>query len=156
MKLFIGWFFLCIFTTLSGAYPVANVAHGAGAILGILTGYALTLPKYRLQISAAIFALLVFGIWGDTLGRPIINLSKKVGYEEGKWGYDALMASHNDEAIKWLRDGVKFRPKEPTYWYNLGIAYQRVGNLPAATAAYQKAHELEPKNPDYSKPTAAN
>lgn len=151
IKLFIGWFFLCIITTLSGVYPVANVAHGAGAILGILTGYALTLPRFRLQTSALIVAILVFGIWGDTLGRPIINLSKKVGYEEGKWGYDALIAGRNDEAIKWLRDGVKFRPKEPIYWYNLGIAYHRLGNVPAAMAAYKRAHELEPTNADYTK-----
>ena len=151
IKLFVGWFFLCIITTISGAYPVANVAHAVGAILGILIGYALTLPSHRLQISAAIAAIFIFGIWGDTLGRPIVNLSTKVGYEEGKWGYDALVAGRNDEAVKWLRDGVKFRPKEPTYWYNLGIAYHHVGNLPAAIAAYRRAHELEPNNSDYAK-----
>jgi len=151
VKLFVVWFFLCIVSTISGAYPVANVAHGAGAILGILTGYALTRPNYRLQLSAVIVALFLFGIWGDTFGRPTINFSHKVGYEEGKWGYDALIAGRNDEAVKWLRDGVKFRPKEPTYWFNLGIAYHRIGNLPAAMAAYRRAHELEPTNSDYAK-----
>jgi membrane associated rhomboid family serine protease len=156
VKLFVGWFFLCIVTTISGAYPVANVAHAVGAILGILTGYALTLPKYRLKISAIIVAIFVFGIWGDTLGRPTINQSTKVGYEEGKWGYDALVASRNDEAVKWFRDAVKFRPKEPTYWFNLGIAYQRIGNLPAAMAAYKRAHELEPSNSDYAKAIEEN
>ncbi len=148
-----GWFFLCIITTISGAYPVANVAHAVGAILGILIGYALTLPSHRLQISAAIVAIFLFGIWGDTLGRPIVNLSTKNGYEEGQWGYDALIAGHNNEAVKWLRDGVKFRPKEPTYWYNLGVAYQRIGNVPAATAAYGQAHQLDPNNSDYAKAT---
>jgi Flp pilus assembly protein TadD len=44
----------------------------------------------------------------------------------------------------------EFRPKEPTYWFNLGIAYHRVGNLPAAKAAYQFAHELEPNNSEYA------
>lgn len=151
VKLFVGWFFLCIVTTIAGAYPVANVAHGAGAILGILTGYALTLPSHRFQISAAIVVIFAFGIWGDTFGRPMINFSKNVGYEEGKWGYDALIAGHNSEAVKWFRDAVKFRPKEPTYWYNLGIAYQRVSNLPAATAAYRQAHQLDPDNSDYTK-----
>jgi len=151
VKLFVGWFFLCIITTISGVYPVANVAHAAGAILGILTGYALTLPSHRLQLSAAIVAIFVFGIWGDTLGRPIVNLSTKVGYEEGKWGYDALIAGRNEEAVRWFHDAVKLRPKEPTYWFNLGIAYHRVGNLPTAMAAYRRAHELEPNNSDYAK-----
>jgi len=151
VKLFVAWFFLCIITTISGAYPVANVAHGTGAILGVLTAYALTLPKYRLQISALIVSILLFGFWGDTFGRPIINLSTKVGYEEARWGYDALLAGRNNEAVKWLRDSVKFRPKEPIYWYNLGIAYHRVGNMPAAIAAYKRAHELEPANADYAK-----
>jgi membrane associated rhomboid family serine protease len=122
VKLFVVWFFLCIFTTLTNAYPVANVAHGAGAILGILTGYALTLPAHRQRFGVLIAAILLFGIWGATLGRPIVNLSGKVGYEEGKWGYDALIVGRNEQAVRWFRDAVKFRPKEPTYWFNLGIA----------------------------------
>ena len=154
VKLFVGWFFFCIFTTVTGTYPVANVAHGAGALLGILTGYALTLPDRRIQIATLVATLLLFGIWGDTLGRPIVNFSRNVGYDEGKWGYDALMADRNQEAVRWFRDAVKFRPKEPTYWFNLGIAYHRVGNLPAAKAAYRRAHALEPNNSEYA--TAAD
>jgi membrane associated rhomboid family serine protease len=151
VKLFVGWFLFCIFTTLSHSFVVANVAHGAGAILGVLIGYAITLPNRRLRLSAAIAAIVVFGIWGSTLGRPIVNLSGKVGYEEGKWGYDALMADRNEEAIRWFRDAVKFQPKESTYWFDLGIAYHRVGRLPAAMAAYERARDLDPDNPDYSK-----
>jgi membrane associated rhomboid family serine protease len=150
-KLFVGWFFLCIFMTLTNTYPVANVAHGAGAILGILTGYALTLPAHRQRFGVLIAVILLFGVWGATLGRPIVNLSGKVGYDEGKWGYDALIAGRNEQAVRWFRDAVKFRPKEPTYWFNLGIAYQRSGKLPAATAAYERAHELDPNNSVYAK-----
>jgi GlpG protein len=156
IKLFVIWFFLCIATTWAGAYPVANVAHGAGALLGILTGFALTLPRHRLHFAAAIAAIFLFGIWGDTLGRPLINLSGKVGYDEGKWGYEALMAGQNDQAVQWFRDAVKFRPKEPTYWFNLGIAYHRIGKFPASAAAYQRAHQLDPNNPDYAKAVEPN
>jgi membrane associated rhomboid family serine protease len=151
VKLFVGWFFICIATTFTHTYPVANVAHGAGAILGVLTGYALTSPQHRLRFGALIGAIFLFGIWGDTLGRPIINLSGKVGYEEGRWGYEALIAGRNEEAARWFRDAVRLRPKEPTYWYDLGIAYHRIGKLPAATAAYERAHQLEPNNSDYAK-----
>lgn len=148
--LFVGWFFFCIVTTVTRTHPVANVAHAAGALLGALTGYAVIRPDLRRLVVAAIMAILVFGIWGSTIGRPFINLSGRAGYEEGRWGYDALMANHNQEAIRWLRDAVRYQPKSSIYWFDLGIAYHRVGDLPAAVAAYRRAHELEPGNPKYS------
>jgi Flp pilus assembly protein TadD len=45
------------------------------------------------------------------------------------------------------------QPKSPELWMDLGIAYQRLGNTPAATAAYKEAHNLKPDDPDYSIPT---
>jgi membrane associated rhomboid family serine protease len=47
VQLFVGWFFICIVTTLTHTFVVANVAHGAGAILGALAGLASTLPNRR-------------------------------------------------------------------------------------------------------------
>ena len=150
VKLFVAWFFMCILTTVTGAYPVANVAHAAGVILGIGTGYAITFPEYRRQVVSVLAVILLFGLWGDTLGRPRVNLSHNVGYDEGRWGYEALVAGRNQEAVKWLRDAVQFRPQEPSYWFNLGIAYHRVGDLSSAGAAYRRAHELDPKNSEYA------
>jgi len=151
IKLFVGWFLICIATTLTHTFVVANVAHGAGAILGALVGYAVTLPSRRLVLGAATGAIVLFGIWGSTFGRPIVNLSGKAGYDEGKWGYDALVANRNEEAVRWLRDAVKLQPKASAYWFDLGIAYHRLGKMPAAMAAYSRAHELDPNNSDYSK-----
>jgi len=62
-----------------------------------------------------------------------------------------VMAGPNQEAVRCFTDAVKFRPKEPTYGFNLGIAYHRIGKRPAATAAYKRAHELAPENSDYTK-----
>src|SRR5712691_287592 len=45
VQLFVIWFFLCIVTTVTNVMPVANIAHGTGAVLGILTGLAITLPE---------------------------------------------------------------------------------------------------------------
>jgi len=36
LNLFIGWFVICIITTITHTFAVANVAHGAGAVLGAL------------------------------------------------------------------------------------------------------------------------
>jgi membrane associated rhomboid family serine protease len=156
VKLFVGWFFICVLTTVTHTFVVANVAHGAGAVLGALTGLAITLPSRRVSLVASISAILLFGLWGVTLGRTIVNLSGKAGFEEGKWGYDALMANQNQKAVRWLRDAAKLQPKVPAYWFDLGIAYERLGNMPAATAAYRRAQELNANDPEYSEPLKKN
>lgn len=148
--LFVGWFFLCIFTTVTGIYPVGNVAHGAGAMFGGIVGYGVGAPRYRLLSMAATGLLLVFGVVASTFLRPYVNFTRTEGYEEARWGYDALLAKRDHEAIRWLRDAVRYQPNTHEYWFDLGIAYHRVGDYTAAKNAYRKAHELAPQNQDYS------
>ncbi len=150
VKLFIGWFFICIFTTATHVFNVANVAHAVGGILGLLLGYALVLPARRTLITSTVVVLTLSGFYGATFGRPFINLSSYGGYEEARWGYDALIANHNDEAIRWYRDAVKYKPRVSSFWFNLGIAYQRSKDDTAASLAYQQAYELEPSKPEYA------
>lgn len=150
VNLFVGWFFICIFTTVTHVFNVANVAHASGALLGLLLGYAIVLPARRTLIAGGITALVLFGLCGATLARPLINLSSQGGYEEGKWGYDALIANRNQEAVRWYRDAIRYQPKVPSFWFNLGIAYQRLNAQQAASSAYQRAYELEPVNPKYA------
>jgi membrane associated rhomboid family serine protease len=149
VQVFVVWFFFCIATTVMRIFSVGNIAHGIGAVLGILAAFAITTPRSRTAIAATVGAILLFGLWGSTLGRPRINLSAGAGYEEEKWGYDALLADRNEEAVRWLRDGVLYQPKLAVNWFNLGIAYQRLGKHADASAAYQRAHELEPNNDKY-------
>jgi membrane associated rhomboid family serine protease len=149
VRVFVVWFFFCIATTVMRIFSVGNIAHGVGAVLGLLTAFAITTPRSRTAIAASMGAILLFGLWGSTLGRPRINLSAGAGYEEEKWGYDALLADRNEEAVSWLRDGVLYQPKLAVNWFNLGIAYQRLGKYADASAAYQRAHELEPNNQTY-------
>jgi membrane associated rhomboid family serine protease len=155
VDLFIGWFFICIVTTLTHIFVVANVAHAAGAVLGVLVGFAIANPTRRLPYGASALTLVLFGLWGSTLGRPVVNLSGKVGYEEARWGYDALREGRTEDAIRWLKDAVKLQPKSATNWFNLGIAYQRANDLPAAIAAYGRAHDLDPQNPEYTEAARA-
>jgi membrane associated rhomboid family serine protease len=149
VNLFIGWFFLCVVLTVTHTWAMANVAHAAGAILGILVGFAITMPDRRLILSVCVAAFVSFGLWGATIGRPAINFSSRAGFEEARWGYDALQNQKNQEAVRWLQDAVRYQPKNADMWFDLGIAYHRLGNLPAAMAAYQRAHQLNPANPDY-------
>jgi membrane associated rhomboid family serine protease len=151
VELFLGWFVICVIGTLTHTFIVANIAHAAGALLGALVGFVMVLPRQRPALCGSVVAVILFGIWGSTWGRPMVNLSGQVGFEEGKWGYDALRADRNPDAVRWLRDAVKFQPKNSADWFNLGVAYDRLGNMPAAIAAYERAHELDPKNVDYSR-----
>jgi tetratricopeptide (TPR) repeat protein len=131
-------------------FRVANVAHAAGAVLGLLMGYAVVFPARRSLIALSIGVLVLLGFCGATFARPFINLSSQGGYEEARWGYDALIANRNEEALRWYRDAVKYQPKVSSFWFNLGIAYQRLNRQPAASSAYQRAYDLEPTNPEYA------
>ena len=138
IEIFVAWFFFCILTTVTGLMPVANIAHGAGAVLGILTGFAIARPDRRAAIAVGVATILLFGLWASTLGRPLLNQSGKGGYEEAEWGFEALMAHRNQEAARWFRDAVAYQPKIPGNWFDLGIAYQNLDNGPAAAAAYRR------------------
>jgi membrane associated rhomboid family serine protease/TPR repeat protein len=141
VELFVAWFFLCIIATLTNIMRIANIAHGVGAILGILTGFAISRPNRRIAAVAGICAILVFAYWGATLGRPHINLSRSAGYDEARWGYEALVANRNQEAVKWFHDAVLYQPDEQMHWHNLGVAYYQLGNKSAAVSAFRTAAE---------------
>jgi membrane associated rhomboid family serine protease len=149
VSLFVGWFFLCIFLTLNHTWEVANFAHGGGALLGVLVGFAITNPKFRVALSGGVVAIVVFGLWGATFGRAKLNLSNQAGLAEGYLGYTALQNDKNQEAVQWLQEASVYRPKDAGVWYDLGIGYERMGNRPAAKAAYEKAVQLKPNEPDY-------
>ncbi len=150
INLFIGWFFLCVVLTLANVWRVANVAHAAGAVFGLLIGCAIVFPKRRRMIEAAIAILFAAGLAGATFARPYINVSKDGGYEEGKWGYDAIIAKNYPQAIRWQRQALRYKPNTALFWFNLGVAYQDSGDTAGAAAAFQRAHELEPSNDEYA------
>lgn len=154
-QLFVGWFIFCVIATVAKWYAVGNIAHAAGSILGALLAIAISVPERRHLASLAVGAIVLLGCWGSTLGRPKINLSAQSGYEEGKWGYDALQAGRNQDAIRWLSEAVVYKPKLAVYWFDLGIAYQRAGNTKNAKSAYERAHQLEPSKAEYVNPLEA-
>lgn len=65
VQLMMAWFFACIFFTNAGVLPVANVAHGAGLVMGGLVGFAACDPRYRWPWTAA--AVVVAGLALTTL-----------------------------------------------------------------------------------------
>jgi tetratricopeptide (TPR) repeat protein len=148
---FVVWFFVCIVLDRMGAMRIANVAHGAGALLGFLVGLGITGPtKQRLMAIASVFAIVVGVVAGSTVARPWVNLAAEGGRGEFELAVEALKAGRNDEGVRWLRDAIRINPREATAWYDLGVAYSRLDRADESIAAFERAHELEPANAEYA------
>lgn len=63
----------------------------------------------------------------------------------------AQQGGNYQEAINGYKQLTEMAPREASYWYALGTAYQAAQQIDDAIASYQKATQLEPSNPDYKK-----
>jgi membrane associated rhomboid family serine protease len=68
VQVFVGWFFICIALTVTNVLAIANVAHGAGAVIGWLVGQAV-LPRRR-YVLVPVITLLIVALIGATLYMP--------------------------------------------------------------------------------------
>lgn len=139
--LFVVWFFVCIAATYTGTWRIANVAHGAGAVLGALFGWAATSQtNVRRAAAAAIVATLALFAAGATALRPSINLGSPADAREG---YVALEEDRNEDAREALLRAVERDPDDAGSWVNLGIAHQRLGEDVEARRAFERACRLD-------------
>jgi len=140
--LFAAWFLICIVLTQTGVMRVGNIAHGAGAVLGAILGYAIAGPRAtRIPAAAGLAVLLVGSVAGATIFRANLNVSTYRGIAESRRGYDLLESGDNPGAEKLYRLAVKYRPADPDCWRNLGVAVHRQGRIPEAEEIW--AHEQE-------------
>jgi membrane associated rhomboid family serine protease len=149
--LFGGWFFLCIAATAADIMPVANVAHGAGALLGGLIGFAVSSRKaqrYAFGILAA--ASLALMVASGALFRPTLNISGGSAATEIAAG-DAFDRGEYRRALKLYQEAVADYGESARLRYNVGVSFSRLGQHREAAEAYEKAHQLAPKNSRYRK-----
>ncbi len=132
IALFIAWFFVCIALTIAKIMPIGNVAHGMGAIQGILLGFAVALDRRRPVVIAGLVCLMLAVTAAATLGRPYVNFSSERSDELAYEGYVKLTEDRSAEN-----------------WFNLGIAYGRVGRTSDAVRAYGQAAKQKPKSKRY-------
>jgi membrane associated rhomboid family serine protease len=152
VQLFVAWFFACIVMTWAGVMRVGNVAHGAGAVLGAVLGFAVAgRPWERIVASIGAAVLVSASVAGAMVWRPWINLAKDAYVDEARLGYAALEAGRDEEGARWYRDAVRMSPGTASNWYNLGVAYLRLGRLKEALRAYERAHELDPGDANYER-----
>ena len=140
--LFVVWFFLCVFLTVTAILPIGNAAHACGAVVGAGVGAAAV--ERGARRTGACLALVLFAaaiLISAVLFRPVLNVSGARDVELEKLGYDALMSNDNERACRYLRAATAMRHADPSAWSNLGIAYQRLGRWADADRAYKRAAE---------------
>ncbi|TPV93686.1 MAG: rhomboid family intramembrane serine protease [Myxococcales bacterium FL481] len=140
------WFGLCIALTAVPDTPlfrVANVAHGAGAVFGLLAAASATVGGWR---RAGVFvgatALLVLAGIGATVARPQVNFSSSASREHLYLGSQAAERNDWERAERHFRRATEFRDVDPRAHYNLGVAQSRRGDTAAATTSFARAREL--------------
>jgi Flp pilus assembly protein TadD len=60
-----------------------------------------------------------------------------------------------DEALEVFRRTTLVNPKESDAYFEMGVIYQQRNDRARALAAYKKAAELSPDDPDYHRAVAA-
>jgi len=76
-----------------------------------------------------------------------ITVTRKLekGSEYVNKGVDFAVNGLWDMAIKSWKEGLKVEPTNPAIYYNLGVAYEKMGDFISAGEMYKKAVELNPK-----------
>jgi GlpG protein len=143
--LFLSWFILCCVLTAADVWRVGNAAHAAGAVLGVLVGLTLSARgSRRLAWGGLLVGTMALLFLWATVERPYVNLAGQVGPEEAHRGYLDLEQGCNESAARRYELAVKLNPTQGDWWYNLGVARQRLERSDEAIAAYQRAVELKP------------
>jgi membrane associated rhomboid family serine protease/Tfp pilus assembly protein PilF len=148
--LFVAWFGLCIYMRHEGKWPTGMVALATGLVLGFLLGLAArSHPSNRpAWVGAAAMALIVIGVLGS-LWRPEVNFSRNAGREEAAAAAEQLANGDVSRAADLYERAVKLNERQAAWWFELGECYKRQQREVQQYYAYQRAHDLEPANPEY-------
>ncbi len=141
---FAVWFVLCIVLTVTNIMPVANIAHGVGALMGMLLGLAICgrgNAKYVCSLAlAAVFSLSVLGA---TVFWPWTNIS---GYAPEEIEQAGIIAKEQDKntnrAIQLLTIAAHKPHASARYWHNLGVAYLQANRFEDARVAFNHAAQM--------------
>ena len=63
--------------------------------------------------------------------------------------------SRLDEALAAFQESARVNPKESDAYFEIGAIYQQRGDRESALAAYKKAIEISPDDPDYKRALAS-
>lgn len=143
VEFFAAWFLICLALSRFGLWPVANVAHGVGALLGALLGWNLAATRGGRRARSAVLALalVLIGLFASVL-RPVVNRSGWYERELFQRAYAAAEAGDHQRAAELYRALLARNEGLHGAWNNLGIAYRELGQFREAFEALRRAEEL--------------
>jgi membrane associated rhomboid family serine protease len=151
LNVFIIWGVYCIFGTIAGFMPVANVAHFSGLLFGMSVGWLFLAPRRKL---AWVYPVIGMAALAITSLFWLPWSSEWANYKGDK----AFEAKNYPAAIEWYHRSLRLGG--PRYynwenmgraWYQIAVAAERAGNgAEADRAAYQAivAKRLEGPDPE--------
>jgi membrane associated rhomboid family serine protease len=144
-QLFVAWFFVCIVLTRTGIMPVANIAHGAGAVFGALSAMCICGDRklWRTITTVALLAVLAAG----TALRTQLNMS--AGFTQ-QLAYESWLLYEQErwpDAEAKLRQVLKRTPYDADSWARLGSILHQQERDEEAGEAIERAYALSPSQP---------
>jgi membrane associated rhomboid family serine protease len=141
------WFLLCALMTALGYWRVANVAHGAGALLGVLAG-AVIAGRHRRAAAATLILFCIASAAGATALRPYVNFTRAAGAELALFAFRAQQAGRAAQAADLYEQALKL-DDNADWLYNLGIAYETLGQLQPSLERLERAFRKDPHRRDF-------
>lgn len=139
-------FVLAISAMMNDGLNIANVAHGAGLLLGLLLGFSLASRSVIRSLGAILVIVMASaGITCAVYLRPMINFSQDAARYERYWCYHALKDKNNHEAFEWCAEALRYDSIDFDDHINMGIAHQRMGNMAEAEEYFRKARMIDPE-----------
>ena len=71
-----------------------------------------------------------------TVAVPAIAGDAEINYPKGSLGYSELVSGDNEAAIRSIKSDTNVRHDDPAQMLNLGLAYERMGDLASARQLY--------------------
>jgi GlpG protein len=150
IAMFVAWFFLCIAATTAHIMEIGNVAHAAGAAVGLLLGAAIVAQGgWRKITTGATAAFVLFCLTGALVARPYINRVADIGGELAYLGYRDLERGQYESSIRLFNQALERNGRQGGWWYNLGVAYSRLNRHQEALGAFEQAVECDPRNQEF-------
>ena len=119
---------------------IGNIAHGVGALLGILLGKAVVsgAPQRSLYVAALLPSMALFGL-ASTVARPYVNWSREPGSIEAEMAYGELRFGNPAGARDLFEKALAENRLQPCWWHSLGKAHRQLKNLKKAHEAFERA-----------------
>lgn len=138
-------FMLAVIAMFNDGLNIANVAHVAGLLLGLLAGAAVIKKgSVRILAAATVIALCAGGVVAGVYARPYINITKDAYRYEQHWCYHALKGNKKAEAMHWCEQAMLYDAANFDNTLNMGLAYEITGDRVKAQPYYEKARALDP------------